>query len=1045
MPVRVEISPSQSSFFAGEPFSAKITFTNVAAPEPSPARTHKRGAHSISSAPLARPPTSPGLPPRKSSAFARDSIPVRRGLVGSPIAHDKQLFIETRQSPIPASLSRTNTLPLSSDHPHARKPSLIDGQLDVLSPSISLNPISESSRIVTSPPSTPRVSSPLSPSYSHPPFQSSPSPNTVQAYPSIATTPRPFYSHHRRFSQHIGLGHPPTPQSAFTSTFPTTKSNNNTELVLYSYAQLVGTAHILPETINNNDGIPQPTTEQKVRLNRIRKMLIGRRAVVGGGSMDISRSLHRGNGLGRGRGGLQPQPQPISRIKSGTQQHTRSTSFSQSLISLISPTPSSTYNPSLKSSSSDNVSMPGGGYGSGLGLGISSNTSNTSNNPNHNNNNNNMNNYADEIIDPELALPTFEAQPTMLAVDLRLSPGESKTYTYSIRLPEILPPTYKGRTLSFSYELVVGTCRASSTLPTATSRNSTGGDNGNGSVSRVMKVPIRVYNHVSVDCPMRVYDVLWPVMHNRRRRSGGGGGKGKEVMVVGGIPEVQGRVVEEKDEDEEEEDERGYWERKTGRRLNGTIRGRGKEDELSLDELRRYSERLLNSLPPPPLPATKINGNAKVVEEEDEVVSSSSSLSHSQISSSSSLTLSDSSLPLSSQQTDTRKADKLKMEEGRRREEEEEEEEEEEQEDKSGSLISGCREAVEILTRVPKKASYDVNKEGTRVAVLTFTKSAYRLGETVVGVVEVNERSGRTRVLQLSAILEAHEVLPKSIIGTLPPQGGPGQAGRGLKKAYAEHYAAFTSNMLRTTFALDIPSDASPAFRVKIDDGDHDDHDDGSDNDDDTDNASMGGLEWKIRLCLLVAVASEDSDKGTEGVMFRCLERDGGRGEWGSAWCAPKRFVPLEKKREKPVGRRKERRVVEGEEGKNNNTRSWTRVLVDSMWNAVSGLGIEEDEEEEKEERQRRKGNGWYIGKNEQEKNDITTTSTNYDGIKPDLAGGIGRGVDFSGDDENNNENENEDEAVWKEVKLETVECEVPIRVWPGNTAFRAVDVVFDV
>ncbi|KAF7785199.1 hypothetical protein Agabi119p4_1364 [Agaricus bisporus var. burnettii] len=1045
MPVRVEISPSQSSFFAGEPFSAKITFTNVAAPEPSPARSHKRGAHSISSAPLARPPTSPGLPPRKSSAFARDAIPVRRGLVGSPIAHDKQLFIETRQSPIPASLSRTNTLPLSSDHPHARKPSLIDGQLDVLSPSISLNPISESSRIVTSPPSTPRVSSPLSPSYSHPPFQSSPSPNTVQAYPSIATTPRPFYSHHRRFSQHIGLGHPPTPQSAFTSTFPTTKSNNNTELVLYSYAQLVGTAHILPEIINNNnDGIPQPTTEQKVRLNRIRKMLIGRRAVVGGGSMDISRSMHRGNGLGGGRGGLQPQPQPISRIKLGAQQqqqrqqHTRSTSFSQSLISLISPTPSSTTNnPSFKSSSSDNVSMPGGGYGLGLGLGISSNTSNTSNN-HHNNNNNNMNNYPDEIIDPELALPTFEAQPTMLAVDLRLAPGESKTYTYSIKLPEILPPTYKGRTLSFSYELVVGTCRASSTLPTATSRNLTGGDNGNGSVSRVMKVPIRVYNHVSVDCPMRVYDVLWPVMHNRRRRSGGGGGKGKEVMVVvGGIPEVQGRVVEEKD-DEEEEGE--YWDRKTGRRLNGTIRGRGKEDELSLDDLRRYSERLLNSLPPLP---RAMNGNAKVVEEEEEEeIVSPQSFSHSQISSSSSLTLSDSSLPLPSQPTDTRKAGQSKMEEGRRREEEEDEEEEEEQEDdKSGSLISGCREAVEILTRVPKKASYDVNKEGTRVAVLTFTKSAYRLGETVVGVVEVNERIGRTRVLQLSAILEAHEVLPKSIIGTLPPQGGPGQAGRGLKKAYAEHYAAFTSNMLRTTFALDIPSDASPAFRVKIDDNDNDN------DDDEDDNNNMGGLEWKIRLCLLVAVASEDSDKGTEGVMFRCLERDGGRGEWGSAWCAPKRFVPLEKKREKPIGRRKEKRmVVEGEEGKKNNTRSWTRVLVDSMWNAVSGLGIEEDDEEEEERQRRRKGNGWYIGKNEQQQqNDITTTSTNYDGIKPDLAGGIGRGVDFSGDDENNNENENEEEAVWKEVKLETVECEVPIRVWPGNTAFRAVDVVFDV
>ena len=45
--------------------------------------------------------------------------------------------------------------------------------------------------------------------------------------------------------------------------------------------------------------------------------------------------------------------------------------------------------------------------------------------------------------------------------------------------------------------------------------------------------------------------------------------------------------------------------------------------------------------------------------------------------------------------------------------------------------------------------SYDVNKDGVKVAVLTFTKSAYRLGETVLGVVELNERVGRARVLKV--------------------------------------------------------------------------------------------------------------------------------------------------------------------------------------------------------------------------------------------------------------------------------------------------------
>ena len=45
--------------------------------------------------------------------------------------------------------------------------------------------------------------------------------------------------------------------------------------------------------------------------------------------------------------------------------------------------------------------------------------------------------------------------------------------------------------------------------------------------------------------------------------------------------------------------------------------------------------------------------------------------------------------------------------------------------------------------------SYDVNKDGVKVAVLTFTKSAYRLGEPVFGVGELNERTSRARVLKV--------------------------------------------------------------------------------------------------------------------------------------------------------------------------------------------------------------------------------------------------------------------------------------------------------
>ena len=58
--------------------------------------------------------------------------------------------------------------------------------------------------------------------------------------------------------------------------------------------------------------------------------------------------------------------------------------------------------------------------------------------------------------------------------------------------------------------------------------------------------------------------------------------------------------------------------------------------------------------------------------------------------------------------------------------------------------------------------------------------------------------------------------------------------------------------------------------------------------------------------------------------------------------------------------------------------------------------------------------------------------------------------AEVSGDeDEEDAENEDGDdmgpEEAWRDVKVEMVECEVPVKVWPGNTAFKATEVVFDV
>ena len=65
--------------------------------------------------------------------------------------------------------------------------------------------------------------------------------------------------------------------------------------------------------------------------------------------------------------------------------------------------------------------------------------------------------------------------------------------------------------------------------------------------------------------------------------------------------------------------------------------------------------------------------------------------------------------------------------------------------------------------------------------------------------------------------------------------------------------------------------------------------------------------------------------------------------------------------------------------------------------------------------------------------------------------GGEGGGIhdgDVLTDDEDGGEVDlgaGEEDEGWREIAVETVECEVPVMVWPGNTAFRPEDVVFDV
>ncbi len=59
------------------------------------------------------------------------------------------------------------------------------------------------------------------------------------------------------------------------------------------------------------------------------------------------------------------------------------------------------------------------------------------------------------------SIPILSTPQSILFVDLRLGPGESKSYKYSHPLPKGIPPSYKGRAMKISYNLIVGTQRAS--------------------------------------------------------------------------------------------------------------------------------------------------------------------------------------------------------------------------------------------------------------------------------------------------------------------------------------------------------------------------------------------------------------------------------------------------------------------------------------------------------------------------------------------------------------------------------------------------------
>src|SRR5260370_42315092 len=90
-----------------------------------------------------------------------------------------------------------------------------------------------------------------------------------------------------------------------------------------------------------------------------------------------------------------------------------------------------------------------------------------------------------------------------------------------------------------------------------------------------------------------------------------------------------------------------------------------------------------------------------------------------------------------------------------------------------------------------------------------------------------------------------------------------------MRRMHAEHHASFMPQTLRTTFALDIPPDATPSFRLSL-----------------GGKQSEGGLAWKVRLCLLVAVGAPGGQGGG-------MAHGGARGDWGGRWVPTDKLAPV--------------------------------------------------------------------------------------------------------------------------------------------------------
>ncbi|OXG38828.1 hypothetical protein C360_01255 [Cryptococcus neoformans Bt15] len=497
-------------------------------------------------------------------------------------------------------------------------------------------------------------------------------------------------------------------------------------------------------------------------------------------------------------------------------------------------------------------------------------------------------------------LPVLETTRSLLAVDMKLKEGEAKEFNYTLQLPTNLPPAHRGRAFRFSYDLVVSLNVA---LP--------GGDHRQ--KSKDVIVPIRVWANVSLGNPLRTYDVLKPIIQNKEEG---------HVEDVGNPVDFQSPYVRE-----------GRTQILVQRRqANMPDQFRIKPVDTR-ESLQAYALHLLevlndgerNTLPlspsmpkslhrlrtsSPSSPAFRIPVIPPVLASQTTEL----------------LDIPSSTSRLQERNIGLKKDNFIEGDTGLS--------------DEVGDG-EGCGEAVEILSRHSAKASYDIEKNGESVAILTLVKTTYRLGESVLGVVTFNKPQTSFPVLKFSAYLFSHELIPEPLLPPSHPSSGATQPP--LYKLHAEHHTLYALSAQRLSFSLDIPSDATPAFNLAAGEGE------------------KGGLQWKLKLNFTVGVPPREWKRKIDESN---LKSENDVDTKGTMKCSGVHLLPIQHSRN-----------VDGDNTFYSASTGITPLIPRQRQNISSASGSKSDAK-------------------------------------------------------------NEETVNWYESRTESVECEVPVRVLAGSTAF---------